>query len=215
MKPYVLLNAAMSLDGKIASKTGDSELSCEEDWIRVHELRKSVHAVMVGINTVMKDDPKLTVRKIPCDKKDYPIRVVVDSKARTPENARVLSQDAPTIIAVSEKAPKERIKALEKKAKVIICGKNKVDLKKLLEELYNLGIRKLLLEGGGTLNWSMLKNKLVDEIRVAISPVIVGGENAITLVEGEGFELVKEGIKLKLIRYYTLGKNIVLEYRVI
>jgi len=170
---------------------------------------------MVGINTVLKDDPKLTVRKIPCDKKDNPIRVVVDSKARTPENARVLSQDAPTIIAVSEKAPKERIKALEKKAKVIICGKNKVDLKKLLEELYNLGIRKLLLEGGGTLNWSMLKNKLVDEIRVAISPVIVGGENAITLVEGEGFELVKEGIKLKLIRYYTLGENIVLEYRVI
>ncbi len=213
MRPYVILNAAMSLDGKIASKTGDSKLSCEEDWIRVHELRKSVHAIMVGINTIIKDNPKLTVRKIPCEKN--PIRVVIDSKARTPENARVLSKDAPTIIAVSEKAPEEKIKILEKKSKVIICGKNKVDLQKLLKELYKLGVKKLLLEGGGTLNWSMLKNKLVDEIRIAIAPVIVGGTEAITLVEGEGFELVKEGIKLKLIKYYKIGEDIVLEYKVI
>ncbi len=213
MRPYVILNAAMSLDGKIASKTGDSKLSCEEDWIRVHELRKSVHAIMVGINTIIKDNPRLTVRKIPCEKN--PIRVVIDSKARTPENARVLSKDAPTIIAVSEKAPEEKIKILEKKSKVIICGKNKVNLQKLLKELYKLGVKKLLLEGGGTLNWSMLKNKLVDEIRIAIAPVIVGGTEAITLVEGEGFELVKEGIKLKLIKYYKIGEDIILEYKVI
>ena len=213
MRPQVILNAAMSVDGKIASKSGDSKLSCEEDWIRVHELRKSVDAIMVGINTVMEDNPSLTVHKIPCNKN--PVRVVVDSKARIPADARVLNKDAPTIIAVSEKAPQEKIKVLEKEAEVIICGKNRVDLKKLLEELYNLGVKKLLLEGGGTLNWSMLRNRLVDEIRIAVAPVIVGGSKAITLVEGEGFELVRNGVKLKLTKYYKVGEDLVLEYKVI
>ncbi len=213
-KPYVILNAGMTLDGKIATKSGDTKISCYEDLIRVHILRSKVDAVMVGINTVLKDDPRLTVHKI--KSKRQPIRIVIDSRARTPLNSRVLNKESKTIIAVSKRADENRIKKLmEKGAEVIICGEDKVDLVKLMEILYDKGIRKILLEGGGTLNWSMLKNGLVDEVIVAIAPVIVGGRDAITLVEGEGFDFVDEGIKLRLKRYYLLGEDIILEYEVV
>ncbi|RLF59295.1 MAG: 2,5-diamino-6-(ribosylamino)-4(3H)-pyrimidinone 5'-phosphate reductase [Thermoplasmata archaeon] len=213
MRPYVILNSAMSLDGKIATKTGDSAFSSQEDWVRVHKLRKEVDAVMVGINTVIKDNPRLTVRLVACEKQ--PTRIVVDSKGRIPLTARILEREAPTIIAVSERAPKRRLALLSKKAEIIVCGGSKVDLNCLLNKLFERGIRKILLEGGGTLNWGMLKEKLVDKVIVAISPVIVGGRNAITLVEGEGFGFVREGIKLKLLRYYKAGYNMILEYEVV
>jgi 2,5-diamino-6-(ribosylamino)-4(3H)-pyrimidinone 5'-phosphate reductase len=215
MRPYVILNAGMTLDGKIASKSRNSEISGSEDLMRVHELRKKVDAIMVGINTVIVDNPRLTVHKIPGKKKDNPIRIVVDSKGRTPLSSRVLSGEAETIIAVSKKADKKRVTQLKKKAKVIICGKDKVDLKCLMEKLYEMSIKTILLEGGGTLNWSMLSGGLVDEVRVAIAPVIVGGEKAVTLVEGEGFNLIKEGVKLGLKRNYPLGEDFILEYEVL
>ena len=101
MKPYVILNAAMTLDGKIATKTGSSEISCHEDIIRVHELRKEVDAIMVGIGTVIADNPKLTAHKIEAELSDNPVRVIVDSKARTPIAAKVTNKDADTIIAVA------------------------------------------------------------------------------------------------------------------
>ena len=100
MKPYVILNAAMTLDGKIATKTGSSEISGPEDLERVHEIRKKADGIMVGIGTVLADDPRLTVHKIPSSKSDNPIRVVVDNKARTPIDFRILNDDADTIIAV-------------------------------------------------------------------------------------------------------------------
>ena len=100
MKPYVILNAAMTLDGKIATKTGSSEISGPEDLERVHESRKNADGIMVGIGTVLADDPRLTVHKIPSSKSDNPIRVVVDNKARTPIDFRILNDDADTIIAV-------------------------------------------------------------------------------------------------------------------
>ncbi len=213
-RPYVILNAGMTLDGKIATKSRDTKISCYEDLIRVHILRSKVDAVMVGINTVLNDDPRLTVHKI--KSKKQPIRIVVDSRARTPLHSRILNNEAKTIIATTKLADKSKIKKLEEKgAEVIICGEKKVDLIKLMEILYDKGIRKLLLEGGGTLNWSMLKHRLVDEVIVAIAPVIVGGKDAVTLVDGEGFNLVEEGIKLKLRRYYILGEDLILEYEVI
>ncbi len=213
-RPYVILNAGMTLDGKIATKSRDTKISCYEDLIRVHILRSKVDAVMVGINTVLNDDPRLTVHKI--KSKKQPIRIVVDSRARTPLHSRILNNEAKTIIATTKLADKSKIKKLEEKgAEVIICGEKKVDLIKLMEILYDKGIRKLLLEGGGTLNWSMLKHRLIDEVIVAIAPVIVGGKDAVTLVDGEGFDLVEEGIKLKLRRYYILGEDLILEYEVI
>lgn len=215
MRPHVILNAGITLDGKIASKTGNSEISCKEDLERVHEIRKSVDAIMVGINTVIADDPRLTVHKVPGRREDNPVRIVVDSRGRTPLRSRVFNEEAKTIIAVSKKADRERLQEIKKRAEVIICGDDKVDLKCLMEELHKRGIRSLLLEGGGNLNWGMLSQDLIDEVRVAISPTLVGGRNAITLVEGEGFDPIGQGVKLSLKKHYMLGEDLILEYKVL
>ena len=158
MKPYVILNAAMTLDGKIATKTGSSEISGQKDLERVHEIRKEVDGIMVGIGTVLADDPRLTVHKINAKKEDNPVRIVVDNKARTPLNFRILNDDAETVIAVSsicdennensdEEAVK-RAKELEKRANVFYSSSETVDLKEFLEFLYSLGIESIMLEGG-------------------------------------------------------------------
>ena len=211
-KPYVILNAAMTLDGKIATSEGNSEISCREDKLRVHGIRAEVDAIMVGINTAIADDPKLTSHKIPGAKD--PVRVIIDSTARLPLNSRVFGPGGDIIVAVSEGADTGRVKALKEKGDVISCGKGEVDLRCLLEALYKREIETLLLEGGGNLNWSMLNRGLVDEVRVAISPRIVGGRNAITLVEGTGFERMDEGVELELKRSYPVGREFVLEYAV-
>lgn len=215
MKPYVILNAAMTLDGKIATRTGSSEISGKEDLIRVHKIRKEVDAIMVGINTVLADDPRLTVHKIEAENEDNPIRIVVDSKGRVPFNFRILNDDAPTIIAVTENADSQKIKELEKKVTVLKCGKYRVNLKSLMKKLSDRGIKTLMLEGGSTLNYSMLENGLVDEVRVCVAPMIAGGKNAKTLVDGEGIDQMSDAIKLKLKKNYFLGEDLILEYKVI
>ncbi|MDR2967120.1 MAG: 2,5-diamino-6-(ribosylamino)-4(3H)-pyrimidinone 5'-phosphate reductase [Methanobacteriaceae archaeon] len=220
MKPYVILNAAMTLDGKIATKTGSSEISGEEDLERVHKLRKEVDGIMVGINTVIADNPRLTVHKIPSKKEDNPIRVVVDSKARIPLNSRILNDDdAKTIIAISNSAKNEdksveNCKHLEKVANLFYSGDEQVDLKDLMNYLYENGIETLMLEGGSTLNFSMIKEGLIDEIKIAIAPMIVGGKSAKTLFDGDGFDYMGEAIKIDFESSYCLGKNLILEYKV-
>ncbi|MBU2560429.1 2,5-diamino-6-(ribosylamino)-4(3H)-pyrimidinone 5'-phosphate reductase [archaeon] len=213
-RPHILLNAGMTLDGKIASITRNTEISCKEDLERVHEIRKKMDAIMVGIGTILDDDPRLTVHKIPGKKEDNPLRVVVDSRGRTPLDARVLNDDARTIIAVSRAASLEKIEKIKEMAEVVVCGENKVDLGCLMDELYKKGVKTLLLEGGATLNWGMFKEDLVDEVHVAISPTVVGGKDALSLVEGDGFEKIKEGVALKLKKHYTLGSDLILEYEV-
>ena len=218
MKPYVILNSAMTLDGKITTKTGNSEISGSENLLRVHNLRKDLDSIMVGINTIIVDDPRLTIHKIPAEKTDNPLRIVVDSRARTPLNSRILNDEAPTLIVVTEKAPYENIKALKDKATnvdVVISGEDKVDLHILMNELFHRGVRTLMLEGGSTLNYSMIQEGLVDEVRVCIAPMIIGGVKAKTLVGGEGVDYMMEAFKLKLKKNYTLGKDLVLEYNVI
>lgn len=215
MRPHVILNAAMTLDGKIATRTGSSEISGPEDLKRVHQIRKENEAIMVGINTILVDDPRLTVHKISSTLSDNPVRVVVDSKARTPLDARIMSEDAPTIIAVSKKALPENVENLKKKAEVIVCGEDKVDLVDLMQKLKIKGINSLMLEGGATLNFSMLENGLVDEVRVCIAPMIAGGSAAKTLVDGEGFDYMKDSVKLELKKSYNLDKDLILEYFVL
>ncbi|AXV39510.1 2,5-diamino-6-(ribosylamino)-4(3H)-pyrimidinone 5'-phosphate reductase [Methanobacterium sp. BAmetb5] len=217
MKPKVILNAAMTLDGKIATQTGSSEISGQEDILRGHRLRKEMDAIMVGINTVLADDPRLTVHKISSNPEDNPLRVVVDSKARTPPKYRILNPEAPTIIAVSQEASRDKIKALEddSKAEVIICGDKQVDLNCLMDELGNKGIKTLMLEGGSTLNYSMLSAGLVNEIRVCIAPMIAGGAEAKTLVDGKGVDYMKDAFRLKLKKSYNLGEDLIVEYEVL
>jgi 2,5-diamino-6-(ribosylamino)-4(3H)-pyrimidinone 5'-phosphate reductase len=214
-RPYVILNSAMTLDGKMATKTGNSKISGKEDLLRVHELRRDVDAIMVGINTVITDDPKLTVHKIPADNQDNPLRIVVDSRARTPIFSRVLNSDAPTLIVVAEYASSERVKDLNKRAEVLICGKERVDLKALMEKLASKGVKTLILEGGSTLNYSMLIDGLVSEMRICIAPMIVGGREAKTLADGDGIDNMKDAVKLRLKKSYMLGDDLIVEYDVL
>ncbi|MGV8143978.1 MAG: 2,5-diamino-6-(ribosylamino)-4(3H)-pyrimidinone 5'-phosphate reductase [Methanothermobacter sp.] len=218
MKPYVILNSAMTLDGKIATRTGSSEISGPEDLLRVHKIRKELDAIMVGINTLLADDPRLTVHKVSSDKSDNPLRVVADSKAMTPLNFRILNDEAPTIIAVSQKASEEKVKALKQVGEnvdVVLAGEDRVDLTLLMDELAQRGIRSLLLEGGSTLNFSMLQEGFVDEVRVCVAPMIAGGVKSKTLVDGEGVAYMKDAYKLKLKKNYKLGKDFILEYEVL
>ena len=225
MKPYVILNAAMTLDGKIATKTGSSEISGPEDLERVHEIRKKADGIMVGIGTVLADDPRLTVHKIPSSKSDNPIRVVVDNKARTPIDFRILNDDADTIIAVgsicdennpdSDEDAVSRAKAISQKADVFYSSKTPVDLVEFMDYLYSKGIRTLMLEGGATLNFSMIKDNLIDEVRICIAPMIAGGRDAKTFFDGEGFDYMRDAVKLELIKSYSCGKDFVMEYKVL
>lgn len=214
-RPYVILNAAMSLDGKIATYTGDSKMSSPADLRRVHRLRASVDGVMVGLRTLLRDNPKLTV-KLAKDHK--PHRIIVDSNARTPLRSYVVrtAKDIPTIIAVTSKAPQKRIETLQRYGvRVLVCGSGRlVSVRILMRTLRRLGLRNILLEGGGALNWSMLSSGLVDEISVAVTPGILGGEKAVSLVTGEGFSLVKDAVKLRLLSTAKHGTDLVVRYKV-
>ena len=221
MRPYVILNAAMTLDGKIATSSGSSNISGAKDLERVHELRKDCDGIMVGIGTVLADDPRLTVHKIDAKPSDNPVRIVVDSKCRTPADARITNGDAKTIIAMANEY-KDEFKASDKYeilkskgVKFFFSGDVQVDLKMLMIYLHEEGINKLMLEGGSTLNFSMIKAGLIDEISICVAPMVVGGVNAKTFFDGEGFNTMDESVKLKLIDYYWLDKDFILNYKVL
>ena len=221
MRPYVILNAAMTLDGKIATQTGSSNISGKKDLERVHELRKECDAIMVGIGTVLADDPRLTVHKIDANPDDNPIRIVVDSKCRTPIDARITNSDAKTIIACANEY-KDEFKQSEKYetfkergVKFFFSGDGRVDLVALMSYLHEEGIDKLMLEGGSTLNFSMIRAGLIDRISICVAPMIVGGANAKTFFDGEGFDMMDDAVKLKLIDSYTLDKDLILTYDVL
>ena len=221
MRPYVILNAAMTLDGKIATQTGSSNISGEEDLKRVHEIRKQCDGIMVGIGTVLADDPRLTVHKIDANPEDNPVRVVVDSKCRTPIDARITNDDAKTIITCANEFKDDFIKSekyevfKKRGVKFFWSGDERVDLTSLMSYLHEEGIEKLMLEGGSTLNFSMIKAGLIDEISICVAPMVVGGANAKTFFDGEGFDLMDEAIRLELIDSYTLGKDLILKYNVL
>ena len=221
MRPYVILNAAMTLDGKIATATGSSNISGEADLKRVHEIRKECDAIMVGIGTVLADDPRLTVHKIDATPEDNPVRVVVDSKFRTPHDARITNDDAKTIIAVAneykdEVKSSDKLREFKKRGvKIFFSGDRRVDLKSLMNYLHEEGISRLMLEGGATLNFSMIKSGLIDEISICVAPMVVGGVNAKTFFDGEGFDLMDDAVKLELCDHYTLDKDLILHYKVL
>ncbi|WP_407415368.1 2,5-diamino-6-(ribosylamino)-4(3H)-pyrimidinone 5'-phosphate reductase [Methanobrevibacter sp.] len=221
MRPYVILNAAMTLDGKIATATGSSNISGEEDLKRVHEIRKDCDAIMVGIGTVLADDPRLTVHKIDANPDDNPVRVVVDSKCRTPIDSRITNKDAKTIIACANEYKEDfkasdRYETFKKRGvKFFFSGDKRVDLVSLMSYLHEEGIEKLMLEGGATLNFSMIKAGLIDEIRICVAPMVVGGVNAKTFFDGEGFDTMDEAIRLELVDSFNLGMDLILTYKVL
>ena len=202
------MNGAMTVDGKIATTGGNSKISSKEDLVRVHKLRASVDAILVGISTILADNPRLTVRLV---KGSNPARVIVDSRGRLPIDSQIIctASKIKTIVAVTDQAPEEKIHKLEDMgAQVLVVSKGErgqsaavphgVNLKELFHRLEKMRLRRILVEGGGELNWSLLRLGLVDELTVAIAPKIAGGRLATTLVEGDGFEEIAQSIRLEL-----------------
>ncbi|MDE1872592.1 MAG: dihydrofolate reductase family protein, partial [Thaumarchaeota archaeon] len=160
--------------------------------------------------TVSVDNPSLTVRHA---KGRNPLRIILDPKATISPSSKIVktSKKIHTMAIVSEIAPSRRVSILAKKGlEVIKCGKIRIDLKKLLSILAKRGIRKILVEGGGTTNWYFLKEKLVDEIIVTITPYVVGGKESVSLVEGHGFDKISYPLKLKQVK--RMGSEIILHY---
>ena len=212
-RPHVIFSAAITLDGKLATRTGDSRLSSKKDKIRVHKLRSKVDAILIGKNTVEIDDPLLSVRNI---RKKNPIRIILDSNATIRTNPKILRTCSriPTIIAVSKKAQKKNLQKLEKfSVQVIVCGNDTVSIKKLLATLKKKGIKNILVEGGGATNWAFVKENLVDEAIITITPYLVGGMTATTLVDGDGFSTITKSIRLKLKNVKKMKNEVVLHYQ--
>lgn len=211
--PFVALKTAMTLDGKIATRTGASQwITNEASRRRVHEYRDIYDSILVGIGTVLHDDPSLTTR-LPDGTGKNPVRIIVDSQARTPLSAKVVCDgQAKTIVAVTEQAPEARCKALEKAGvEVIKAGSGAhVDLRLLLQMLGEREICSVFVEGGGSVNFSLLEAGLVDKVYAFIAPKLVGGREALTPVEGEGFASLGECVALTDVHVEELAGDILL-----
>ncbi len=200
----------MSVDGKIALADGRGvRISNDEDLRRVHGLRAQADAILVGVGTVLKDDPKLTVKPELAAGRN-PLRVVVDSDGKTPSTAHVLDGTAPTLIVTSLESNRTF-----PRAEVYRCGKDEVDLGALLDHLGGLRMRLVLVEGGSTLIWSILRHRLADELKVFVGSAVLGGQGAPTLAGGEGVRDLADAVRLKLDRMSSLGEGVLLEYAVV
>ena len=210
-RPHIILSAAVSIDGKIATYSGESNLSSKMDLIRLHRLRRDVDAILVGKNTINVDDPLLTVRHV---KGKNPIRIILDSSGTISRNSKIVktANKISTILVVTERATRITSKLDKKRVEIIRCGRNKINLKKLLNVLQKRGISKILLEGGGITNWYFLKEKLVDELILTVTPYILGGKDAISLVQGDGFGKISKSPSFKLKKIKRMKNEIILYY---
>lgn len=214
--PFVIAKFAMSLDGKIATKTGDSKwITTEEARKYAHSLRHTVDAIMVGANTIVFDNPYLTARG--CGgkggaKKTQPVRLVVDSKGKIPVNAHIFDSPGEVLLAVAAPFdPVKKQKFLQKGAEVLELPSREglVDLVELLKVLGNRGIVTVLVEGGGKLLGSLFDQNLVDKVLVFISPMIIGGSNAIS-IGGDGVSNIAEAMRLNRVSITSFGEDIMI-----
>jgi 2,5-diamino-6-(ribosylamino)-4(3H)-pyrimidinone 5'-phosphate reductase len=208
----------ITVDGKLTLKRGASskilmKYMDPRTELLLHRTRAECDAIMVGSNTIKIDNSFLTVRLV---EGKSPLRVIPSSMADIPPDSNVLGPDAPTVIAVSSCAPREKIDAImERGARVEVCGEDRVDLPRLMHILKTgYGVSRLMIEGGPTLNWHMLHHRLVDEIRLIHLPFIVGGADTPSLVGGMHIESEDEMIRLELKDHYLCGTNLVTEYTV-
>jgi len=218
-KPFVVLKTAMSLDGKIASYSGDSRwISNEQSRKMVHELRHRYAGIMVGVSTVIQDDPLLTDRS-DSKNKSHPVRIIVDSRGRTPLHSKILDvRQAPTILAITSKTPVSFVnKVNDLGVKTMVCPENQqgVDLRFLTGALSKLGIDSILLEGGSTLNFSALTSGIVDKVFSFISPKIIGGQTALSPVGGQGIKKINEAVRLNIENVKQIKDDVLIEAYVI
>ncbi len=215
-RPYTIIVSEVTIDGKLTLKRGASskeimQFMDEEATRYLHQIRAKVDGIMVGAETIRTDNPFLTVRYV---EGKNPTRIVPTSRANIPLDSNILQKHAPTIIITSESAPEDKVKALEEKVDVIRCGKENVDLIKMMDILYKRGIKNLMVEGGATLNWQLIKLGLVDEIRLIHMPFIIGGKDTPTLVDGEGFQSLDEVVKAKLRAHFLRGSHLITEWEI-
>jgi len=201
----------MSVDGKIASPSGKQlRISCEEDIQRMYELRNASDAVLVGINTILSDNPKLTVKKAYVKQPQHPLRIVLDTHCKTPTDALVVTDNAKTLIVVGSACTKHYGSNVE----VAVCKQTAnglIDLESFLNMLSQRGIKKLMVEGGSTVIWQFLQKHLVDDMYVYVAPMVIGGTNTPTLAQGDA----RAPIELSLVNANKLGPGLLLHYRLI
>jgi len=223
MRPHVVVNVAVSADGKLSTfERRQVKISGPEDFRRVDRLKAGADAVMVGIGTVLADDPSLTVKdpdliagREAAGRGPHPVRVVVDSQGRCPLDAAVLHRGpGMRVVAVSAACPPERRAALEAYATVIVAGEETVDLALLLGELASLGVERLMVEGGGTLIGALLSAGLVDEVFVYMGNMIIGGATAPTLADGPGRSASEPFVRLELAGVRPCEEGVLLHWRV-
>jgi len=212
-EPFVILKVAATLDGKIATREGDSKwISGETSRHFVHRMRDQVDGVVVGIGTILKDDPQLTAR---IKKGRDPYRIILDSRLRIPEDAKVIGNSpSKTIIATTELAARDKIERLEKKGVRILILDSKqgrVDLKNCLSKLGEMGMMSLLVEGGSQVNGSFLDEGLIDKILFFLSPKLIGDREALGIFGGSGKANLKETIPLNELRVRRMGEDILIE----
>ena len=211
--PFVSVKFAMSLDGKIAAASGDSKwVTGVESRNLVQQMRRECDAVLVGVNTVLADDPQLTARDpdgTPLPRQ--PLRVVVDSHCRTPAAARLLQQPGGAAIATLLSSPDPRIDQLAQAGAEVLtlpaCLDGRVGLKDLLAELGRRGVVSLLVEGGGTLLGSLFDHALVDKVFAFIAPVVIGGKAAVSPVEGRGAESMAQALQIQRAALTPVGPD--------
>ena len=207
MKPFVLVNCAMSADGKLAGpERKQVRISSEEDMVRVKNLRKSYDAILVGVGTVIADDPHLTIKNATYE--ENPVRIVLDSHGRIPSDARVLDDRAPTVIVTDNECTKD----WGSNVTVIRGGSGRINLTDVLHILAkDLGIENMIVEGGGEVIASFFREKLVDRYSVFVGGLLIGGRTSPTPADGEGW-LAPEGIKLSLDSAEVLGNGALLTF---
>lgn len=212
--PFVIMKSAMSLDGKISTRTGESKwISCNESRKNVHKLRNEVMGILVGVNTIIQDDPELTCR---LENGKTPIKIIVDSSLRIPLNSKVI-KDAykyRTIIITTLLSKKSMAEKLKSKGVEIIIAKlkeNRVDLNDMVKKLGQLNIDSILLEGGATLNFSAIKEGIVDKLQIYIAPKLIGGKLSKTPIGGNGIEKLKDAYRIRDISVEIVGEDILVE----
>jgi 2,5-diamino-6-(ribosylamino)-4(3H)-pyrimidinone 5'-phosphate reductase len=216
---HVVVNAAMSADGKLSTRRREQvAISGPDDFDRVDALRADVDAVMVGVGTVLADDPSLTLddpaRVASREERgdpSHPARVVADSHARTPPDAAILDDTADTFVFVGAEEHRDHLEALQDAgATVLVAGENRVALPDALAQLESRGVDRLMVEGGGELIFSLFEDGLVDELSVYVGPQVIGGRDAPTLADGDGF--VEEFPDLDLREVERIDDGVLLGY---
>jgi 2,5-diamino-6-(ribosylamino)-4(3H)-pyrimidinone 5'-phosphate reductase len=205
----------MSADGKIASPSGKQlHISNEEDIKRMYNLRNSCDAVLVGVGTILSDNPKLTVKEKYIENPKNPIRVILDTHCRTKTDALAVNENAKTFIITNGECDKNYSDTVE----VIQCeidAEGIIDLEKMLEILSGRGIKKLMVEGGSTVIWNFLKRSLADDLYVYIGPMIIGGKYTPSMADGDGITSENDIINLEIIEVTRLNDGILVHYQLI